>query len=289
MRIDLHSHSTHSDGRESVETVFAEAAASNLQVLALTDHDTTAGWSEAQIAAEKCGVAFVPGIELTTTTHHGVSVHLLAYLPNGENLELQRAMAEVKESRGTRISRFIENLREGYPDLSHEAVLNGSDPADKAIGRPHIADALVSLGHFSDRTEAFSGPLNKNSEFYVPNDGIDTIKAIGLVRSAGGVAIMAHPLARASKEFVSSDRVRGHFLELIEAGIGGFEIHHREVGDAARQWMASLAAEFDLITTGSSDYHGLDGKPNRLGENLTEFRMLERIQESATGTTIRWV
>ena len=289
MRIDLHSHSSLSDGRDSVEEVFAAGAKAQLDVLALTDHDTTAGWGLASVESLKQGISFVPGIELTTTTKSGVSVHLLAYLPDADNSELQKSMAAVKERRATRIHRFIENLQEPYPNLTLEQVMKEADAKGKAMGRPHIADALIELGHFGDRSEAFDGPLSKNSEYYVANDGIPTVEAVRLVRAAGGVPIMAHPLSRRNQDFEPHPKLREHFMELVEAGLAGFEVFHREVSEGARVWLLEMAKEFDLVVTGSSDYHGDSGKPNRLGENTTSLEMLRRIEQQATGTTIRWI
>jgi predicted metal-dependent phosphoesterase TrpH len=147
---------------------------------------------------------------------------------------------------------------------------------------------MVNLGIFAHRDEAFAGPLDKHSVFHIPSGGINTIEAVKLVRAAGGVPVMAHPMARSSKDLVITAKHRERFVEVIEAGLAGFEVHHREVGEVARNWLTSLAEEFDLVLTGSSDYHGITGKQNRLGENTTSFEVLKRIEAQATGTTIQW-
>lgn len=289
-KIDLHCHSTHSDGKESVQQIFQYAAEAGIEVLALTDHDTTAGWAEARLEAAKHGISFVPGIEITTK-HHGVPVHLLAYLPDSQNQHLIERLEEVRVARETRIERYVENLQAKYLDLTMDVVRATLSEEGKSLGRPHIADALVNLGHFSDRGEVFAGPINRNSEFHVPSGGLDTVEAVKLVRAAGGVPVMAHPLARGkseSQEIVITEKHRERFLEVIHAGLGGFEVFHREVGETARQWLLRLAEEFDLVTTGSSDYHGLTGKPNLLGENTTSLEMLKRIEAKATGSSIQW-
>jgi 3',5'-nucleoside bisphosphate phosphatase len=287
MKIDLHSHSTHSDGKETVQQIFQYAAEAGLDVLALTDHDTTAGWDEARTEAKKHGITFVPGIEVTTK-HHGVSVHMLAYLPDPTYEPLIQRLKEVRESRETRIERFVENLKSEYSDINMDRVRETLKEEGKSLGRPHIADAMVNLGIFADRTEAFDGPLHKEGPFFVPSPGLDTIEAVKLIRAAGGVPVMAHPMARAEGDLVITENHREHFVDVIEAGLAGYEVHHREVGDIAREWLTGLALEFDLVLTGSSDYHGMTGKDNRLGENTTSLEMLKRIEAQASGSAIQW-
>lgn len=287
MKIDLHSHSTHSDGKESVAQIFQYAAEAGLSALALTDHDTTAGWDEARTEAAKHGITFVPGIEVTTK-HHGVSVHMLAYLPDPNYEPLTSRLQEVREARETRIERYVENLRTEYKTLTMDAVRATLSEEGKSIGRPHIADAMVNLGYFGHRNDAFAGPLDKHSVFHVPSGGIHTVEAVKLIRAAGGVPVMAHPMARSGEDLVITEKHRERFWEIIHAGLGGFEIHHREVGDIAREWLTGLASEFNLVLTGSSDYHGMTGKDNRLGENTTDLEMLKRIEAQASGSTILW-
>lgn len=289
MKIDLHCHSTHSDGKETLSEIFQYASEAGLDVLAITDHDTVAGWPEARALAAQHGITFVPGIEITTK-HHEVSTHLLAYLPNPEYSPLIDRLAVVRDNRSTRIERFVENLAPDFAGISMEAVRATMSDEGKSPGRPHIADALVNLGYFADRGEAFAGPLRKSGKYYVPSEGIHTVEAIKLVRAAGGVPIMAHPLSRHSgpEPFTPHPNLRDHFLELIEAGIGGFEVDHREVKELQREWLVALAQEFDLIMTGSSDYHGMTGKPNRLGERNTSLEMLRRIEAEASGSAIQW-
>ena len=289
MKIDLHSHSTHSDGKETVQQIFQYAAEAGLDVLALTDHDTTAGWDEARIEAAKHGITFVPGIEITTK-HHGVSVHMLAYLPDPNFEPLIQRLNEVREARETRIERFVENLSVDFPGINLSSVKATQAEEGKSMGRPHIADAFVNLGYFKDRGEVFEGPLSKESKYYVRSEGIETVEAVKLIRAAGGVPVMAHPLARGrgDGELVITNAHRDRFVEVIEAGLGGFEVNHREVDDIAREWLTGLALEFNLVMTGSSDYHGLLGKPNLLGENTTSLEMLKRIESQASGSTIQW-
>lgn len=289
MKIDLHSHSNRSDGKESPTEVFEHAAAAGLNVLALTDHDTTSGWAEAAAAANRLGLGFVPGIEVTTRaeiSHDGqsffIAVHMLAYLPNPNHVGLKAAIDASVESRVGRAQRIVERLSADF-DITWSHVLEHLEDG-ATIGRPAIADALVSLGVVSDRTEAFDQILGKGGKYYVPTETTDVFDAISLIRDAGGVSVIAHPLGGAKQSLERGDLPHAHFAEMIEAGLGGFEVYHREVPQPARDWLLELAEKHDLVVTGSSDYHGVHGKPNRLGENLTAPEMLQKIIERSSGT-----
>ncbi len=289
MRIDLHTHSTRSDGKESPTEVFEHAAAAGVNVLALTDHDTTSGWAEAAVAASRLGLGFVPGIEVTTRAKvtrnqrsHFISVHMLAYLPDPDHGALAQILGDSVSTRETRAMAMVELLAKDF-DITWELVLEQLDEG-ATIGRPALADALVQLGVVSNRTEAFETILSKHGGYYLPTETVDVFDAIDLIREAGGVPIIAHPLGGARDNLDRGDLPHEHFDQLIEAGLAGFEVYHREVPQVAREWLLSLAQKHDLIVTGSSDYHGLHGKPNRLGENVTNPEMLERIIELGSGT-----
>ena len=282
-RIDLHAHSLRSDGLETPATVMREAAVAGLNYIALTDHDTTAGWDEARATCQELGLGFIPGIEVTTRVTRKVAkkfgVHMLAYLPDPNHLELARVLKESVEGRIGRLREITDRLSKDF-DITWEHV--SEVIADgKVAGRPAIADAMVARGIFEDRTPFFD-IVHKESQYYVPSREVpETIDAIALIRSAGGVPVIAHPMARGGGPKDGHSWPRAHFLELIEAGLGGFEVNHRDVSGEVRVWLSELADEFGLIVTGSSDYHGLDGKPNRLGENTTEPRYLEQILAEA--------
>mgnify|MGYP002142602765 CR=1 FL=1 len=277
-RIDLHTHSVRSDGRGTPAQVMAEAKAAGLDIVALTDHDTVAGWDEARAEAQRIGLGFVPGIELTTRvqrdTQHKFTVHLLAYLPDPNNVQLKRILGESVSSRVDRLQAITERLSEDF-DITWEHVLEVLADG-KVAGRPAIADAMIERGIIDSR-EPFFDWVRPGTKYYVPNRGVpETVDAIGLVRAAGGVPIVAHPMARGGGPKPGEPMPRAHFLELIEAGLAGFEAHHRDVPAYATDWFVQLAAEFHLLVTGSSDYHGT-GKPNRLGENLTAPKVLRSI------------
>ena len=282
MIIDLHSHSTRSDGKETPTEVFEQAALAGVDILALTDHDTTSGWVEASVAAARLGVGFIPGIEVTTRAlvkrrerERFISVHLLAYLPDPNHSALSAVLGDSVNTREVRAKAMVDLLAEDYPitwDLVLEQLTEGA-----TIGRPALADALVALGVVSHRSEAFKSILSKNGGYYIPAETADVFDAIALIREAGGVPVIAHPLGGAPDNLDRGDLPQEHFEKLIAGGLAGFEVYHREVPEVARQWLLGLAGEHDLIVTGSSDYHGEHGKPNRLGENSTSREMLDRI------------
>ena len=290
MIIDLHAHSTRSDGKESPTEVFERAALAGVNILALTDHDTTSGWDEAAAAAKRLGLGFVPGIEVTTRAKvqrdgrsRHISVHMLAYLPDPNHAALASLLGDSVANRETRARAMVDLLAKDFDitwDLVLEQLTEGA-----TIGRPALADALVALGVVSHRSEAFDSILSKNGGYYIPAETADVFDAIALIREAGGVPVIAHPLGGAPDNLDRGDLPQEHFEKLIEGGLAGFEVYHREVPAVAREWLLGLANKHDLIVTGSSDYHGEHGKPNRLGENSTAPEMLERISALATGTS----
>lgn len=274
MKIDLHTHSSASDGTQLPGEVIRSAAEAGLDVVALTDHDTTAGWEEAAEAAREHAMAFVPGTEVSCQTDDGISVHLLSYLQDPQDRALDEVMQRARRSRRTRAERMVELIAEDYP-ISWEQVLD-QVVGDATVGRPHIADALVAAGIAQTRSEAFSTVLHPRSGYYVGHYAPDPVTAVRLVRQAGGVPVMAHPLAGVRGRTVGQEV----FDAMIEAGLAGLEIAHRDNPPEARAVLSQMAAEHDLIVTGSSDYHG-SGKPNELGENLTSEQSLRRIMAEA--------
>lgn len=272
---DLHLHSNHSDGTETPAVVVRQAHTHGVRTLALTDHDRTTGWDEAAEAAALLGMTFVPGIELSAK-YEWRSVHVLGYLFDPEDAALRAETDRIRGDRIGRAERIVRSIGRDH-DLVWDDVLAAAT-ADATIGRPHIADALIARGIVRDRAEAFDGILHPRQGYYEPHYAPDPMTAVNLITRAGGVAVIAHP--------VTSGRDRmmpiAYIETLIDAGLGGFEIEHRENTAAGKRILRDLAAKHDLIVTGSSDYHGA-GKPNVPGENSTTDEMLARIVERATG------
>ena len=279
MRIDLHAHSNVSDGTQAPAEVIASAAGAGLDVVALTDHDSTDGWAEAAAAARELSVALVPGMEISCRTREGISVHLLSYLHDPTHPGLVEEITKSKDARFTRAERMVSLLAEDYP-LSWDDVIHHVAPG-ATLGRPHIADALVAAGVVEDRSEAFESILTSHSRYWVQHYAPDPAYAVELVRDAGGVPVFAHPVA-SSRGRIVGDRT---YREMIDAGLAGLEIDHRDNPEEGRVFLRRLAERHGLLVTGSSDYHGA-GKPNVLGENLTAPEVLARIEELGTGTSV---
>ena len=271
---DLHLHSECSDGTQPPAEVMRAAHEHGVCTAALTDHDTTVGWAEAAAAATSLGMTFVPGMEMSAR-RHGRSVHVLAYLFDPDDAALRAEIARVRSSRVDRARTMADRIGRDY-DLSWQDIL--AHTVDGAtVGRPHIADALVAKGHVRDRTEAFSRILSPRGDYYVALYAPDPVTAVRLVVGAGGVPIIAHPAGRAG---VLPDDV---LQAMLDAGLAGFELDHRENRPEGVQKLRRLVDERDLIITGSSDYHGA-GKPNLPGEHTTADEMVQRIIDRATGT-----
>ncbi|OFT40823.1 phosphatase [Arthrobacter sp. HMSC06H05] len=275
MRIDIHTHSWVSDGTESPADVIKQGHAAGLDVISLTDHDAVEGWDAARSAALEVGIGWLGGIEVSCRVPDtGVTVHMLAYMPDPEDAALVAAMEEQRNSRMARARMIVEKLAEDFPITWEDVLAQTSDGA--TIGRPHIADALVAANIIPDRSSAFSDLLSSKSRYYVAQPAPSPVRAVEMIRAAGGVPVMAHPAAPARGRVIRASDLE----ECVDAGLAGVEIHHRDNNQAGREWLHKVARERNLIVTGSSDYHGT-GKPNRLGENLTDPEQLQKILNQA--------
>ncbi|WP_172120238.1 PHP domain-containing protein [Actinomyces faecalis] len=275
MRIDPHTHSACSDGTDSPAGLMAAAARAGLDVVGLTDHDTTAGWAEAAAAVPVAGVSLLRGIEISCMDR-GVTLHLLAYLPDPEAPGLEEAFEHARASREGRARSIVERLSEDYPVTWEDVVAQASQAV--TIGRPHIADALVAAGSFPDRSAAFAGPLATDSPYYVGHWALDPVRACELVRAAGGVPVAAHPRAGGRQRRLVPDET---FARMAEAGLAALEVDHRDHDAAQREQARVLALRLGLACSGASDYHG-EGKPNRLGENLMPPELLEQVVDEGS-------
>ena len=259
--IDLHTHSNRSDGTDSPQELVTKARqVAELSVVAITDHDTTAGWAEAVAAGKALDITVVRGIELTTKID-GRSQHLLAYEPDPDHPELVTLLETTVKAREERIPRMVQLIAQRHPSLTLDIVLQAA--AGATPGRPHIADAMIDAGLVRDRAEAFSAFLSPGCATYVSRWAPPIEEAIAVVRRAGGVTVMAHPRARQSA--VTAERLR----ELADLGLGGLEVDHQEHDSATRAELRAIAGEVRLVATGSSDYHGTAKIDHDLGCNTT--------------------
>jgi predicted metal-dependent phosphoesterase TrpH len=275
--IDLHTHSSVSDGTETPTQLIRAAVAAGLGTVALTDHDSTAGWQEAFAAASGTGLTVIPGMELSTR-HGWRSVHLLAYLIDPTNAALIAETARIRQARLRRAESIVEKLAADYDIEWADVVAQTTEGA--TVGRPHIADALVAKGHVATRSAAFASILHPRNGYYEPHYAPEPLAAVKLVRAAGGVPVLAHPGTRGRDDVIPEDKLAA----LVKAGLFGLEIYHRENTESGRARLFELAERYGLEITGSSDYHG-QGKPNQLAENTTEPDVLERMIAAGSGTT----
>lgn len=272
--IDLHTHTTASDGTDSPFALVNKALSAGITTLAITDHDTTSGWSEA-ISALRSPMSLVLGAEISTLTSNGISVHMLGLLFDGENLEMQKMLAESRDTRLPRMRKMIELLAADGIAITMEDVMAAA-PDGATVGRPHLADALVKNGIVATRDEAFLELLHNDSKYYVTHAAPTPESAISCINSAGGVAVIAHPFASRRGETISADS----FRNLVQAGLHGIEVNHRDQSVDERKQLTQIADELGLVKTGASDYHG-NGKLNSLGENLTDPAQWERLESLA--------
>lgn len=264
--IDLHTHSSRSDGTDTPAELVATAAAAGITTLGLTDHDTASGWAEAAEAARAHSIRLVRGVEMSAT-YLSHSVHILAYLLDADHEAFARHTASLRQARTDRLAAMIEAMAAENIITADEVAAH--TPEGATPGRPHIADALVARGTYAHRDEAFAGVLSSSSPYYRPYVAPELEQVISTIHDCGGVAIWAHPMAR-SRWVPTEAEIR----DGIALGLDGLEVDHRDNAD--RDLLGTLVRDSDLIRTGSSDYHGT-GKVNRLGEFTTEPDQLEEI------------
>ena len=280
MRIDLHTHSSRSDGTDTPTQLIAQARAARLDVVALTDHDNTDGWAEAATELP-AGMTLIGGAEFSTNLHdvHGrsVGVHLLGYLFDPANPKIvaeQQSMVTARANRGDDIVALM--AADGLP-ISIERVREIA--AGAPVGRPHIARALLEAGKVATMDAAFKGLLAKSGKYYVHKPNTDLFAAVRMIDAAGGVAVLAHPWTRGSDTVLTPAVI----ADLVAVGLRGIEVDHPDQDADIRSELGRLCLDLDLIRTGSSDYHGAN-KTLRIGQERTSESALERIVTIATGS-----
>jgi predicted metal-dependent phosphoesterase TrpH len=283
VRIDLHTHSTASDGTDSPAELVANAATAGLTTLAITDHDTTAGWDEA-VSALPPGLRLVRGTELSCLSPDGrgghCGVHLLAYLFDPLSEAVVREYARARAERRERLARIADLMAaDGFPISS--ASLLESVPETATAGRPHLAMALMRAGVVSSVDEAFTRFLNDRGRYYLPSSRTPVEESIEMIERAGGVTVLAHAFATHRGPTVTGEVIK----ELAGVGLGGVEVDHPDHDEDARNRLRRLADEMGLVMTGSSDYHGTN-KVIELGQETTAPEMLEEIVRRATGVPV---
>ena len=277
--IDLHTHTTCSDGTDSPRELVNKAIAQGLEVLGISDHDTTSGWDEATQTLRGT-LKLALGAEISCLTNDGISVHMLGMLFDPLHEEMQQVLEETRDGRLPRMRKMIEKMRSEGMDISIEDVVSAM-PEGATMGRPHLADALVAKKIVKSRDEAFVELLHNDSRFYVSHAAPTPVEAISLIRRAGGVAVIAHPFASHRGEILKVE----DFSELVAAGLNGIEVDHRDQNPDERAMLRVIARELNLVMTGSSDYHGT-GKLNSLAENHTSREQWEKLEAQANARRV---
>lgn len=277
MGIDLHTHSTRSDGTTTPSDTVALAAAAGLGGIALTDHDTTEGWDEAAAACHDHGLRFVPGVELSTELQ-GRSVHMLGYFVDPSYQPLVAECDRLRNERVRRAEAMVAKLAAMGVDISFEDVAAKADGAP--IGRPHIAAVMVGAGAVPDVDHAFDGYIEDGGPAYVPKHALSPEDGVALISDAGGVAVLAHPgisTRDAPVDLVLLDA-------LVAAGLTGVEADHAAHDDEAQRFWRAAARARNLYITGASDFHGTR-KDARIGEATTAVAVVDALEERSAAAS----
>jgi predicted metal-dependent phosphoesterase TrpH len=270
--IDLHTHSTASDGIYSPTELLQRAKGIGLRILALTDHDTTGGLDEAAQAAAKLDIDFLPGIEINTDVAGG-EVHVLGYFPEYQRPAFQAVLKVLRDARERRGQRMVELLNEQGINVSWERV---RAIAEGAVGRPHVAKALLEAGYVQTIGEAFDKYIGTGCYAYVPRYRLTPEDAVHLIASANGLPVMAHPA-----ELPGFEELRNWLPGLKEAGMVGLETYYGPYTTEDEQALRAFADEYDLIPTGGTDFHGPGIHPTPLGGRYVPYEAVERLKAAS--------
>jgi hypothetical protein len=270
--VDLHTHSTASDGVYSPGELLQRASAAGLRVLALTDHDTTGGLAEAAEAAGALGIDFIPGLELNTDDGGG-EVHILGYFPDLACPAFQQTLQTLRDARELRGQRMVEQLNAHGIALSWQRVRT---IARGTVGRPHVAMALIEAGYVQSVGEAFERYIGKGCMGYVPRYRLSPFDATRLIDSANGLPVIAHPLT-----LPGLNTLRNWLPELCAVGMVGLETYYGPYTAENEAELQALADQYHLIPTGGSDFHGPGIHPTPLGGRYVPYEVVERLQAAA--------
>jgi predicted metal-dependent phosphoesterase TrpH len=276
MRIDLHTHSSVSDGTDTPAELVAAAAVRGLDVVALTDHDTFDGLHEAEVAGQRLGVRVLRGVEMSAH-HRWASVHVLGYGCRADDPELGAELARIRQGRTGRVPAMLARL--AAAGMPIDDVLPGIVAGSPSVGRPHLADAMIAKGYVADRREAFDNYLADDGPMFVGRYATPLERGLDLIHGAGGVAVIAHPWGRVSRDQLPPDLLAG----LAASGrLDGVEVDHQDHDAATRADLRAVADRLGLLATGSSDYHGTGKQDHDLGCNTTAPPVLAAIASLVT-------
>jgi len=264
--VDLHTHTTCSDGSMTPAELVHRARQNNLQAIAVTDHDSIEGIKMASAAAQ--GLEIVPGVELSATEGH-TDVHILGYYFYTAHGELLEHLETFRSGRFRRAERMVKVLNELGLDITLDAVLEKAGGETGSIGRPHVAQALVDSGFVGSINEAFRRYIGNDGPAYVEKHVISAADAIDLIRSAGGMAVMAHPGSTRRDELIP---------KFVEAGLAGLEVYHPEHSPTEQRYYRQLAEKHGLVVTGGTDYHGPREGRADLGDLRIPYQILSTMR-----------
>lgn len=270
--VDLHTHSTASDGVYSPSELLQHARDAGLRVLALTDHDTTNGLAEGTEAARAMGIDFIPGLELNTDNGGG-EIHILGYFPDLSRPDFQEALQTLRDARERRGQRIVERLNQHGISISWERV---REIAQGAVGRPHVAMALIEAGYAQNVSEAFEKYIGRGRVGYVPRYRLSPFDATRLIDSANGLPVIAHPLTLPGLTTLCE-----WLPELCAAGMVGLETYYGPYTAENEAELRALADEYHLIPTGGSDFHGPNIHPTPLGGRYVPYEAVEQLKAAA--------
>ena len=264
---DLHMHTIYSDGSEAPEAVVEEACHAGLSCISITDHDTMGAVKMAQAAAVEWGIEVIPGIELSAEVN-GKDIHILGYFLDLENILLMQKLEEFRTTRFLRIAQMIENLKkQGIDNLSFDDIK--AESQSDALGRPHLAAALVKKGWAANSWQAFDKFIGDKCTAYVPKHQQSPKEAIALIRQAGGVAVLAHPMVTNRDELIAS---------FVDVGLGGLEVYYPNCPDAVVLYYEGLARKYKLTMTGGSDAHGKHKTNTWIGKRRIPCEFVEQLR-----------
>lgn len=277
MRIDLHVHSNNSDGAQPPAEVVRAARDAGVDVFALTDHDSLAGIPEARSAAASLGIEVIGGCEISATFERQ-PVHILGYFMDLGHPRLNRELAAIRDSRLNRARRMVERLNDLGVAITYERVREIA--SGESVGRPHIAQAMVEAGAVATTDAAFTDAwIGNDGRAYVEKTALEPQATVDLIREAGGAAVLAHPVWLKRRTTDPAELIRA----LAAGGLAGIEVDHPDHDSVARGRFAAFADEYDLVPTGSSDYHG-NRHGGAIGSNTTTPANLERLRSRAKAT-----
>jgi predicted metal-dependent phosphoesterase TrpH len=272
--VDLHVHTSVSDGKYTPQEIVRKAAAIGLKYLAICDHDTVDGVAAAIEAAKNYpSLTVIPGVEMSTLAV-GSEVHMLGYFIDYNDPTFKKLLSELSDSRIGRAQAMVDKLREMGIDIEWSRVQELA--GDGTIGRPHIANAMLEKGYVSTFKEAFDKYIAQGGPAYVERSKITPAEAVGIIRKAKGLAVLAHPFTVNEPEKL--------IAELKEAGLVGMEVYYDNYSPDERKTLAKLAVKYELVAAGGSDYHGIDeAVETLLGESETPIEAVEQLMALAAG------